>query len=293
MLDEGEPPRRSLDERRDALRGLLGEGSPFLTQELRAVGDPAWPPPLSALVVLVDEGVLPGDHPLLARLGRLGAVPVVLAREDPRWLAALEVADAALGAPEGPTLEWALQHERALYRGTRGLAPSARGDDSLWCLAASLGDAVRLVDHLRAAPIPGDRWFVPHAEPRFLASFLAGPRPPATLLVPSSAEVPRWWGDRPSRRLLPREVRAVEEAPGDESLTRSVVALDRLLEAGGLVGGEGPAALVEAMALARGANLPLVSVEVGGVRVALVGARFEDAALMRAAAWVERTLSSG
>lgn len=243
--------------------------------------------------MLVDEGVLGDDHPLLARLGHLGAAPVVLAREDPRWLAALEEADAALGAPEGPTLEWALQHERALYRGTRGLAPSARGDDSLWCLAPRLGDAVRLVDHLRAAPIPGDRWFVPHAEPRFLASFLAGPRPPATLLVPSSAEVPRWWGDRPARRLLPREVHVVEEALGDESLTHGVVALDRLIEAGGLVGGEGRAALVEAMVLARAANLPLASIETAGVRVALVGARFGDANLMRAAAWVERTLSLG
>jgi len=293
LLSEGVPPLRSSSERRDALRRFLGEGSPALREDLQAVGDPVWPPPLVGLAVLVDEGALAVDHPLLARLGHLGAIPVVLSPRDPRWLAALEATDAALGTPEGSTLEWALRRGCALFRGTRGLAPSARGGDSLWCLAACAGDAVRLVDHLRAAPIPGDRWFVPHAEPRFLASFLAGPRPPARLLVPASAKLPGWWRDRPARRLLPREIRAVGDATEDETLARGVAVLDRLLEAGSLVGGEGRAALVEAMALARGANLPLASIEVAGVRVTLVGARFGDADLMRAVAWVERALPSG
>jgi hypothetical protein len=58
LLSEGVPPLRSSSERRDALRRFLGEGSPALREDLQAVGDPVWPPPLVGLAVLVDEGAL-------------------------------------------------------------------------------------------------------------------------------------------------------------------------------------------------------------------------------------------
>jgi hypothetical protein len=50
LLSEGVPPLRSSSERRDALRRFLGEGSPALREDLQAVGDPVWPPPLVGLV---------------------------------------------------------------------------------------------------------------------------------------------------------------------------------------------------------------------------------------------------
>jgi len=296
LIGEGAPQERDGLERYQGARALLGDlvRGQGADETPVGTGEHTWPPPLSGLVVLVDEAALAPGHPLFERLSRLGAFGLVARFEASGWARALDegVVDVVLCALDAATAASIAARGWARFRGTRGLTPSAREGDALWCMAADLGDAVRAIDHLRAAPIPGDRCFVPHAEPRFLASFLAAPRPPELLVVAPGAEVPKWWEARPVRRL------AVDELPPDatpiECFEPALAHLDQLLESGGVVVDQGSVGLARLGRLARAGNLPLVSFEASTTRVVLAGARFGDGSLLRAVSFnAEHTKRDG
>lgn len=286
LLGEGEPVRRSPRARAAAVRRALHvdwsavEASVARAEELLGSG---WPPALAGLWVGVDARGVP--VPVIDRLDELGAIVVAIDGHACTDLLAEGLLETAIVVDEEErATRWVLHGPGVWFRGTRGLVPSGPGGSVVVGLAAELVDAIGLLDHLRSAPVPGDLALMPHAEPRYLARFAGAPCAPKTVAVVTGA------GSRvdlPAVSQLAPELLAAcldHDAAG-------LAALDRaLLEAGLLLATVPSAEREHGVAwwsrLARRANLPLALMRKGEEVDVAVGPRFDDARLLRHAAWL-------
>ncbi|WP_152623222.1 hypothetical protein [Ferrimicrobium acidiphilum] len=321
-----------------------------------------WLPALAGLPILADERFMavcegidsrPGrSAPVLDGLYRDGAL--LLGHVRPSQVDAwglvlnrsrLSVNEAVKGEPYSDAMVEALQHSavtasvtldhhgstllrglRGLdgYRPTLGLAPAlAYNSTAVVSFAAStLREQAYLLDRLRAVGVLGDPRFLPHSNPKSLASFAASPLAPSKVVVLHEfggdddhhvAPIDHQGGtlsiltamgiesevvdfDRPfleqaSRMLsIGAQSQAGELVTADE--TQALIArVDRLVGSVDLLAFDlvddslSPEKMsIGLWLLAELANLPMVVL--AGARIALLGARFDDARLLRMAAFL-------
>ncbi|WP_298212632.1 hypothetical protein [Ferrimicrobium sp.] len=211
------------------------------------------------------------------------------------------------------------QQGLASYRPTLGLSPTLGPAESRYVvsfLASTVAEQVFLLDRLRARGVSGDPRYLPHSQPKSLASFAVTPRQPDRLGVLESVGGPAVASTSSLRSQLPEFGVCVAEAPSarlQELLSTSAgvdrsegwqgstetalvtIELDRWLATVDAIivaldASDWSHRTIRALAaLIENANLPYLVPE--GGTVILVGARFGDAQLLRLGAfWRENGL---
>ncbi len=321
-----------------------------------------WLPALAGVPILADERFMAAGEGIDSRPGRSAPVLDGLYRDGALLLghvrpsqvdawglvlnrSRLSVNEAVKGEPYSDAMVEALQHSavtasvtldhhgstllrglRGLdgYRPTLGLAPAlAYNSTAVVSFAAStLREQAYLLDRLRAVGVLGDPRFLPHSNPKSLASFAASPLAPSKVVVLHEfggdddhhvAPIDHQGGtlsiltamgiesevvdfDRPfleqaSRMLsIGAQSQAGELVTADE--TQALIAgVDRLVGSVDLLAFDlvddslSPEKMsIGLWLLAELANLPMVVL--AGARIALLGARFDDARLLRMAAFL-------
>ena len=199
------------------------------------------------------------------------------------------------------------------YRPTLGLAPALglRGTATVTFVASTLREQAFLLDRLRAAGVLGDPRFLPHSNPKSLTSFVASPLAPSKVMVlrvsDGLAEHRRDPNDPLGAAVSILTAKHIEyevvdldghllspvdsEPESADQMQALIVAIDELVGSVDLLAFDlvndpivRQMKLGRLWCLAELANLPMVVLADAGV--ALVGARFGDARLLRMAAFV-------